>query len=325
MRFVALTVATLCAVGTVWAQPVISNSGDVPGLLYRAIHSAKRAHYSGRKTVEFIHNGKAISHDEIVYRDGLKTRIEFPQGSKFSGQIIVEDEKGRKHYFPDRNEVLVLPPRREESLDRLIRLVKRAQDKKVGLSSSQGQRVAGLLTNQIVVTDGAGNITQRIYIEPKSGIVLKRELFEAGGSRWGSFEFSQIDLDPPPFDGSLFQFERRGVHVVTPRDELKKLVAGKEFSPVWLPPSTGFLLEESHLDKIESTPALIESYVKKGDYQGTAKISVFELVGAVDPEQFRKFNRDEYHAASVQKEGKTFVVVGSLDEDSLKQLLQNLN
>jgi hypothetical protein len=147
-------------------------TGDVPWLLHRAIHSAKNAHYTGRRTIEFVHQGKSLHHDEIVFRDGDRTRVEFPEGSKFVGQIIVEDTGGRKHYFPDRNEVLVLPPRREESFDRLLRLVMRAKGKKVGLTVAAGDTVAGFQTRQVVVSDESGNVTQRIFIEPKSGVVL---------------------------------------------------------------------------------------------------------------------------------------------------------
>jgi len=335
MRFVALALVLLGGLVSAGAQTgarhlqfddgPAHNKSQVPGLLWQAIHSAHHAHYSGEKTVQFLHNGKSFSHEELVYRDGVKTRIEFPAGSHFAGQVIVEDANGRKHYFPDRNEVVVLPPRREESLDRLLRLVDRAKQGKVGLAVASGQRIAGLLTSQVVVSDESGNVTQRIYIEPKSGVVLKRELFEAGGSRWGAFEYSQVDLNPPPFDPSLFQFERRGVRTVTPKDLLRKLVVGKEFVGVSLPPSSGYLLEESRLDKIDGTPVLIESYVKKGETKEGSKLSVFEISGTVEPSQFARFSRNDFHAASIQKDGKTYVVVGSLGLDSLNQLAQSLN
>ncbi len=298
-------------------NPEFLNSPQVPEVLRTAITAGARARYTGRRTVQFWRDMKNPRHDEIVIRDGQKTRIEFPEGSKFQGQIIVEDAVERRHYFPERNEVMISPPRHEESEQRLFRLAQRGSRGNVVLSTAPGERVAGYSTEQVLVADRQGNVLQRLYIEPRTGVLLKRDVFDPGGARIGSFEFTQIELDPPAIDPSVFRFERKGVRVVTPYDELRKIAGKNRFLPFSLPTSTGYRLDEVRMAHPHGEDVLVQVYVSRH-----GKLSLFELRSQVSPERLREFARDELHASSWQANGFTFVLVGSLDQTQLDRLAQ---
>ena len=118
------------------------------------------------------------------------------------GLIIVEDKAERRHYFPDKNEIRISGARREDSLDRLMGLFKKrgGQPKFV---ESPGEAIAGNRTTLVSVSDARGNVIQKLFIEPKSGVVLKRELFDPTGTPMGSFTFTKVDLNPK-FDDRIF-------------------------------------------------------------------------------------------------------------------------
>jgi hypothetical protein len=292
----------------------------VPPVLKNAIANGSRARYSGRRTVEFWRAPKDLKHEEIVTRDGDRTRVEFPAGSRFAGRIYVENGHERREYHPESNEVWILPARHEESENRLARLASRGVGRKVVFSIAAASRVAGYPTDQVVVSDPHGNVIQRLYIEPNSGVLLKREVFDAGGARIGMFEFSEINLDPPPFDPSLFRFDRKNVRIVTPIDRLRDLSASEHFLAVALARSSGYRLDEVRTAKIRGEQVLVESY---SSHQG--KLSLFELRSDVDTDRLREFARgDELHGYAWKSGAFTFVLVGNLDPGSLARLSQSV-
>src|SRR5438105_3986950 len=82
---------------------------DLPVALRKALEAGPRLRYTGKRRVEFRRDGKTEAYTEIVTRDGNKMRIEFPAGSTYTGQVIVETKGVRKHFFPDKNEIHVSP------------------------------------------------------------------------------------------------------------------------------------------------------------------------------------------------------------------------
>lgn len=316
-------VALVCLVGSAGAQRRDSDfdrswvqSPLVPPVLKNAIRRGGHARYVGRRTVEFWRSPKDLKHEEIVTRDGNRSRVEFPDGSRFAGRIYVENGHERREYHPETNEIWVLPARHEESEMRLAHLADRGAEGKVVFTTAPGIRVAGYPTDQVVVSDSHGNIVQRLYIEPNSGVLLRREVFDPGGAKIGMFEFTEIDLDPPAFDPSLFRFDRRDARLVTPYDRLRELANQEHFPALALPPASGFRLDEVRVARIQGERVLVESY---SSHQG--KLSLFELKTDLDSDRLRQFARGtELHAYSWRVGAGTLVLVGSQDSNFLERL-----
>jgi hypothetical protein len=290
---------------------------SVPPILDKAIQAAKRARYVGRREVQFWRQDQARKHEEIVTHDGQFTRVEFPDGSRNAGQIIVENRDERRHYFPNRNELLVQPPRHEESMERLGRMARQGEKGRLQFTSGPGSRIAGFGTESLTISDLKGNVTQRLFIEPKSGIVLRREVFDPGGAKIGYFEFKQIDINPPPIDPSLFRFERKGVKIVTPYDRLKEIAAKGGFQPLTLLVSSGYRLDEVRVAQIENQDVLVQTF-----WSHRGKLSLFQLKASIDPDRLKRSAGKDLHTYSWQINGVSLVLVGTASPDELTRLAQ---
>ncbi len=306
-----MTVTTFAAALIVSAQP--NDAPAVPEILRKAIASSPHQRYFGHLVREFRHGAEVDKHEEIVFRDGQWTRIEFPEGSKFTGQVIVENHRDRRHYFPDRNVIEVMPARREEALGRLARLAKSGQ-KKLKISLGPGEVVAGFKTEQVVVSDNEGNVLQRIFIEPKTGTLLKRKLFDPVGAPVGSFEFTQFSPNGR-IDPSLFTLGRKGAKVVTPDDKLQDLCTANGFVFAKLSESSGYRLEHCRINKVGGDEVLMQIYSS-----GPDKLSLFQSRSGVNASRMERFAKDEFHVFTWNREGKTYTLVGRVTDERLQDL-----
>jgi outer membrane lipoprotein-sorting protein len=237
IKAVAVLALLVCALPGALAQHSPTRS-DLPVALRKAIEVGNRLTYVGKRRVEFRKEGKLEAFTELVTRDGNRMRIEFPAGSSYSGQVIVETKGERRHYFPDRNEIQVSPARREEAFDRLTRLGKST---KYSFSVGAEEMIAGIAADHIVVSDRSGNISQRLFIDPHSGMVLKRKLYDDVGTQIGFFEFKSIDLSPR-LSHDVFQIVRKGAKVVHPVDLLKRIAGPAGFLTAYVKPTSGYAL-----------------------------------------------------------------------------------
>lgn len=282
-----------------------------PPVLRKALFGGHRLHYIGTRIVDFRRNGVTTHHAETITRAGNFVRIDFPEGSPQSGQVIVENSRERRHYFPDKNEIHILPPRHDEAFERLKRLVSKGT-----LSTMAGQPVAGLHTEQVVVSDKDGNVVERLFIHPESGMILKRQLFDAVGTPVGGFEFISIEMDPQ-IDPAVFKLRRNGATILTPVDLLERTARKSGFSAAALPPSTGFRLEGSVVRKLHGTDVLQENY---GGPFG-ARLTLFQLKTSISPDRLRQYaDRQDYQFVYWHADGNTFVLVGSVDTPTLLQV-----
>ena len=248
-------------------------------------------------------------------RDGPRVRIEFPRDGVYAGQVVVEDASQRRHFLPRTNEVRVLPPRREEGLQRLRGLVRSGR-----VSTEPGDRIAGLATVELVVRDADANVLQRLAIEPKSGMVLSRRVYDATGVQVGGFMFTQVDLDPEPFDPALFRIERKGVKTTTPEDTLRRLAKRGGYGTALLPESTGFRLDAAKLAKLAGGQVLVQTYVGPG-----GRLSLYQLRAAVSPERLRRQGGRKLNALSWTEGGVTFVLLGPQPDATLARLKSSLD
>lgn len=318
MKRVSLLVGLFAAalVSGLAQGPAAPAEPQVPYALKKAIQQAPKLRYSGRRKVQYLRNGETDSYVELVSRDGDQLRIEFPSGSTYSGQIIVETGNERRHFFPDRNEIQILPPRREEAFERIVKL---AQNRgRFTLSEGAGETVAGIATDQIVVTDRSGNVVQRLYIDPKSGMLLKRKIYDPVGTQVGFFEFESVNFSPT-FTKSIFHLSRNGAKLLKPVDLLRKLAQDNGYPVIYLKPSTGFTLSFSKMNTVDGREVLMQFYQSPN-----GRLSLFETKADIDREKLDKFARGDVNVYSWKGQGCTFVLIGNQDADALRKLASHM-
>ncbi len=290
-----------------------------PALLVSTIENSNRHRYSGVRVVEFRQNGTMARHEEWVSRSGRKSRVEFPPSSAFAGQIIVEDKGERRHFFPDKNEVRISGARREDSLDRLMGLLKKrgAQPK---FAESVGETISGQKTTLISVSDARGNLIQKLFIEPRTGVVLKRELFDPTGTPIGSFAFTKVDLNPK-FDERIFLLEPKGARIVTLADHVAEIARKDGYIAAVLPAASGFRLDAVRTSVLTGEDVLLQVY-------GTAKERVtlfqFKKIVNLDSMKLRKNGTDDFGYYSWVYRGRTFVIMGGQKTADLTKAAESL-
>ena len=282
----------------------------MPPALQRAIQAADSLRFTGRRTVTVLKDGQPDSHEEIVVREGPQVRISFPNDSTYAGQVIVEDGANRRHFNPATNEVRVVPARKEDGLQRLRALARSGR-----VAALPGDRIAGYPTTELFVRDAVGNPLQRLSIEPESGMILRRIVYDATGVQAGGFTYSRVDLDPAPFDPALFRIERRGVQTTTPWDDLRRASRKGDYAAVGLPEATGFRLDAAHLARVAGTPVLLQKYSGPGG----GVLTFYQLRGAVDPIDLRR-NAKRLHVLSWTEDGLTYVLIGPQGDAALARL-----
>jgi len=85
-----------------------------------------------------------------------------------------------------------------------------------------------------------------------------------------------------------------------------------------LPASDPYKLEEARVQKFGDQRALVQVYASS-----EGRFSLFQVRSIVDPSKLRRA-KGEYKIFSWQKNGASFVIVGDLPEDKLKQIAQRL-
>ncbi|RYG22428.1 hypothetical protein EON82_17115 [bacterium] len=302
--------AILLLIPAPWAAGQAKDQRGLPPVLRRALAAANTLRLTGRRTVTVLEDGQSIRHEEIIMRDGPRLRIEFPSRGAYAGQVIVEDGKQRKHYLPANDEIRILPTRREEALARIRRWARNGK-----VSTEKGARIAGLPTVEVVARDASGNVVQRLDVNPASGLVLRRRVYSATGSEMGGFVYTKVNLNPEPFDPSLFRIERRGAKVTTPWDELRRLAKRSGFAPLGLPESTGFRLDTARLAKLPGGSVLLQTYMGPG-----GRLSLYQLKSAVNPERLRRQAKRGVQTLSWSADGRHFVLLGPQDQATLAKL-----
>ncbi|HVT13565.1 MAG TPA: hypothetical protein VHE55_14970 [Fimbriimonadaceae bacterium] len=289
-----------------WVVPA-----QIPPALKLALNAFDRIRYSGTRVIQVKSGTNRQQHTELVLTNGPETRIEFPPESPLHGQIIVENPTERRQYFPARNEIQVGPPQRDQAIQRLATIVAR---RGVNVDETPGGPVAGMQTEVVSISDKKGNLLQKLWIENKSGMILKRELYDRLGTLQASFEFTQANLNPiiHPTD---FKLERKGVRTITPDDILTRIIRKEGFQDVRFPAGTPYKLELARMQKLASQRVLVQQYAGNGH-----RISLYQLNTTVDPSRLGKIAPAGVQVYTWSAGGASFVLVGDLPEAELKDL-----
>jgi hypothetical protein len=284
----------------------------------RAVAAGDHLRFSGERTVQIRQGADLKVHDELVIQDGLNTRVWFAPDSPFAGQVVVETSKERRHFYPKRNVIEILPPRREDAYVRLRQWVQHPGGN-LRLTSSHGTVVAGRKTELGVVSDLRGNVRQRLWIDSQTGMVLKREVLDEVGDRRDYFEFTKINYSPVILADD-FRINVKGARTVTLDDKVRRLAGQHRMLGLILPPSTGFVLDGVNMVKLQNVDVLHESYTGP-----RGKLSLFQVQGAMGQGVFGPTNNRGVRLYGWQMNGETFALVGTYPAAELKELAQVLS
>lgn len=287
---------------------------DVPPILRKMVQASRTLRYSGTRTVEFKRGPDRDSHVEYVVRDGARTRIEFPGSSPVSGQIIVENERERQHYFPDVNEIHIMASRREEIASRLIGMM-RDLGGRAEVRVTDGDKVAGMPTSLVTIGEREGNVLQKLWVHQRTGLLLKRELFDSVGSRVGFFEFSEVNLNPD-IQPSDFRILRKNAKMLTPLDLVRRFSRQSGFEPLTIRSESEVQLDEVRVIRLAQEPVLVQTYKSP-----IGPLTLFQTKGDVDRRAFERMARIEKFNSWVWTQGgKTLALIGNQSETELKRL-----
>lgn len=286
----------------------------LPTILVKAIRKANEQRYTGTRLVQFKRGPNLESHQEYIVRDGKRVRIEFPSDSPMAGQIIVEDGRDRYHYLPESNLIRVLPPRREEAYRHLLWMLRGPRGREFSFNVAGPSRVASYRVTQVVAKDDDGNVIQRLYIEPGTGIVLKRILYDPLGTEVGGYYFTEIDLTPR-ISNDVFRIVRRGAKYERPEDKLVSLAKENGFLYRLLPVKSGYRLEDTWAFRPMGVSTLMQIY--SSDH---GRLSLFQVSQPVDEEKLARYGGRRLNTYSWTDGGKTFVIVGSNSKEELVRL-----
>jgi hypothetical protein len=230
--------------------------------------------------------------------------------------VIVEDGKTRRHFLPLLNEIRVLPPRRDEALLRIGRALRKGG---LQITSADGGAIAGRRTTLFTVADGQGNLSQRLYIDVDTALVLKRILYDPVGAQIGYFEFVQVEY-PGHISPKLFTLDRKGATIVTPDDELVRQCREGGFNLLRIPDGLGYRLEGARSLKMRGDNVLAQSYSTP-----RGKLSLFQVRALIPAERLMGMRRGDVRISVWQSNGTTYALVGPQDQAELDGLAKRLS
>jgi len=281
---------------------------ELPPALKRALNAVGTVRYSGTRIIENRNGLNRQQHSEYVLSDGTWSRIEFPQDSPLHGQVILETPTERLHYFPGRNEIEKEPPVRDEAY---TRLAQRVANRNVVVNETAGGAVANMPTQLVTLTNKQREVLQRLWIEPNTGMILKRELY-AKGVLQGSFEFTEVNLNPriDPSDRNL----PKGARIITPETKLINLIRKWQYADVQLPSDSPYQLEAARIQKIANQQVLVQQYAGNG-----RRVVLYQIKAVIDPDRFvglpNGVKTYSWHSGD-----SSFVLMGDIPEAELKDI-----
>lgn len=325
MRLLAFLLTVVGATGLLMAQqrpgdkpPIRPNLQDGKRQLHPLILKMFQAQgsltYSGTRVVELGVGAARKRHQEIVLRNGPRTRVEFPEDSEFAGQVIIENRGERRHYFPDINEIRVEPARFDEAFSRLGQLLKSGMQ----VSVEPGADIAGLHTMVSTFRDRQGNIIQRLWVDPSTGMILRRDLMDEVGNRTGYFEFSKVNYRPV-VSPSDFELKRKGAKVSTLDQELQKLSRQLQLPPLRIPPSEPYALQAVRMVGTGDRAILAQVYTGQ-----RGRVSLFQTRGPINPERMQRLVGGRLRSVTWQADGRSLAIMGDVTQDELVRLARLL-
>lgn len=284
----------------------------------RILDRAKGIRFSGTRIVTVVRAGKSDAHTEYVTREGENLRVEFSKDSKYTGQIIIESGGFRRHFFPDRNEVKESPvsTKRQFDMGRMLRGPGKGGQMKPQISD--GGMVAGFRTQKMSLSDAQGNRMIEVYADPKSGLLLKRVVFDPTGTVSGSFEFQQVNLNPT-IKPTAFVLNRKGAKIVRPLDDLRRQASELGVPALTFADNAGLQLEGVNTRSMRDSKTLTQMFSMSEN-----RYTLFMTKSDIPQDQMKRFQRGELRTYVWQLNGVTLVLMGMDSEDALKKMSRKI-
>jgi len=295
-------------------DPLIGRKDPIPPIVRLAVRQSRDLKFVGRRSVELRRDGKMLRFTEIVTRLGQRTRTEFSEDSPFSGQIIVEDAQNRRHFLPDSNEVRVLPARAEDGVPGIIKAYKSGT--KMSFRMGRPELIAGRRAPRLDVRDPDGNVLQQFWIDPQSGAVLQRKVYDSVGTYVGGFRFESVDFKAA-IDPGIFVLMRKGAKLTTPEMTLDEMIQQGGFAAVTLKGAPGFRLDNVRVISPVGAPVLLQAYVGSG-----RRVILFQTKADLDPERMKRFARAGTRTVVWTAQGRNFALVGPSKGTDLESLAE---
>lgn len=317
MRIVSV-VACLLAASMALAQSPQRPQVAAVQLFQKAQRAAETLTYVGVREVEFRVEGNRVRNIEIITADGGRSRTEYGVGSAWAGQVVIERDGRRYHFFPQTNEIHVLPPRRDESRQRLMRMMDGGPRGGLRMTLAPGTDVAGRPTTLLTLKDREGNSLQRLWVDRETALPLRRELVGPLGDVVGRFEFTRVNFRPR-IDPADFEWQRRGATVLNLRDLLRRAARQAGVRPYRLPPDGAFRLEAVRVIRLPEGAGLAQTY-----FGPAGRVTLFQVPGPVDPERLQRLAGAGLNVHVWTEGTATLALVGDVDAGVLRRLAERV-
>jgi len=286
--------------------------GRVPPILRLALRAARTLRYTGTRVIEFRTSDRPKRHVEYILKDGPRSRVWFPESSPYSGQIIIEKGGTRYHYMPNTGEIQKSSAR---GGDAYVRLVQAIREGRYVARVREDGAVAGIHTRAVSIEEPGGAVVQRLWIQPGTGMVLKRVLYDASGAGVGFFEFQSLEFNPTIKSGD-FAFGAANVKYVQLRDKIADAARRTGLMPFSVPANRGYDLRTVHVLRPRSPhPILVQTY------HGTQGfVSLFQTTGPINARLLEKVAAGRYQTYTWRQNGSNFALVGDPEVAELHRI-----
>jgi hypothetical protein len=293
---------------------------EPPEILRRVRAAEERVRFSGVRRTEVLEEDGTRVVVELVVREGRRMRIVFPEAPDMRGQVIVESPRDRLHYNPATNEIRVLPPREMALFGMPERPMAEGGPRppKLRFRARDGGEVAGVPTRLVEVIGPDDRPVRRLWIDPKTLVVLKAEAFGRRGEKLAGFEYRRINFQPTIPEGS-FELNIPGARLVTPEDDLERVCRRLGLPMFRLPRASGFRLVSVRPLARGGVTAVMQSY--GGPNQ---RVSLFVVKGDVDPRRLQQTGGQWANSHTWTARGVRLVLIGDMPVEELRRLAQQV-
>lgn len=300
----------LALLGSVWAQSPPPNRAL--GVLERSFAAQPSLRFAGVRMLEVRSGPHPKKIIEYVLRDGMNTRITFPEDSPRRGFVIVERGDERITFDPHLNEIRHSRGVRIEAVGQLGRVIRGVRDGAIRAQLFQGGEVAGRPTVGVSLSDGHRNVARKYWIDEQTGLILRGEQYDRVGYPMGSFEFTRLNFNPQIPEGA-FVLRRAGAKVV--EESLDIQVPWPIFRPTWVP--EGFEEIGHSIRRLGPVEVVVMHYT-----DGRKHFSIFQGQGRQIPRI--PLEREEWVSRSQRVERNWLVAIGNVASETLERVLRSV-
>lgn len=285
---------------------------DVPEIVRFMMKSLPTWKFSGTRVVE-VRNGASRTQDrEHILRDGAKSRTFFPRDSSRFGEIIVETSTERKVFDLKKNTIFITRGQ-GVGVDRLNMLMRRGGK----FTDEKAERIAERDTRIVAVGDDRGRVQQRIWIDTKTGVILKRELYDMAGARESFYEYKSIDFSPSFAPGD-FTLNVPGAKIMTAYDVAKEHGTTLGFTPAFLPKDK-YPLDTA---RIVRSPAGTFLHLTFATEDGV--VSLFQAKGKLPIDRIPSGKGNRFSVVAWVANNSSYALIGRGNQEKLERLARLL-